>query len=255
MLRAPLLEGARRNPAGLGRRRPSPCPGCPVPEEARRGPGSRGARGLLVEASARAPGHLWPGPSPSWSHLAGAGPASPPAAAGGGVFAKGSRRGAGPAWPSAADLRPGLQGPRGPGRRAAAAAEAGGQPAQGRARGLRAEGTASGGSPQPRQRWPLARRSSRRRSPSRRNCLLPWAFISCFVGAGSSPTALFSSFAFQILLCLAFWPPTFLKAPFPLHSIPTGAEAGQVGDVPMSQIGNLRGRSERAESPSPGLGS
>lgn len=169
------------------------------------------------------------------------------------MFAKGSRRGAGPAWLSAADLRPGLQGPEGPGRPAAAAA---GEPGQGRARALRAEGTASvwGESPA-RSKVAPCKLSSRRRSPSRRKCLLPWAFISCFVGAGSPRTALFCSFAFQILLCLAFWRPTFLKAPFPLRSIPIGAEAGQLGDVPMSQIGNLRGRSERAESPGPGRGS
>lgn len=148
---------------------------------------------------------------------------------------------------------PACRGPRG---RADRQRRRPGEPGQGRVRALRAEGTASVGGESPARSKVAPRKlSSRRRSPSRRNCLLPWAFISCFVGAGSPRTALFSSFAFQILLCLAFWRPTFLKAPFPLRSIPIGAEAGQLGDVPMSQIGNLRGRSERAESPSPGRGS
>lgn len=58
----------------------------------------------------------WPCLSLSWSHLASAGPALAPDAAGGGVFAEGCGRGAGPAWLSRGRPPTRLRGPRRLGR-------------------------------------------------------------------------------------------------------------------------------------------
>lgn len=197
-LGASLLE------AGLARRRPSPFLGGPVPEGGWRDPGSRATLSLPVAALARAAGRLPPGPARSWSHLAGAGPARPPEAAGGGVFAEGSLRGAGRAWPRQGQPPTWSAGARGAGTEVSGGDL--GEPGQGLARGLRAEGDASGESSQRREKVATRRRASGRQSSSRGSCLLPWVLNSCFVGAASPPPpARFSSFCFQIMLCLAFW--------------------------------------------------
>lgn len=141
----PSWRGLVGTPAGLARPTPSPFPGCPGPEGGRRdrGPGvpiaspwkpPRGSRPSLARP--------FPGLVPSGRR----GPARPPEAAGGGVFAEGSRRGAEPAWPTS---DPACRGPRG---------RAEGQGcAVGEAQGLRAEGTALGQVPSPGKRWPSRR--------------------------------------------------------------------------------------------------
>lgn len=95
--------------------------------------GVPGARSLPVAGPARAAGRLWPGPDPSWSHLAGAGPARQPEAAGGGVFAEGSRRGAGRAWPSRSRPPTRPAGARGAGPKGSGGGR--GEPGQSRAPG------------------------------------------------------------------------------------------------------------------------
>lgn len=94
-------------------------------------------------------------------------------------------------------------GPEGLGRKAAAAAGERGR-AEGEARGLRARGYHFWGKFPPRGEGPACRRPSRGRLfPGKQFASL--GFISCSVGAGSTPTALCSRFAFQIMLRLAFW--------------------------------------------------
>ncbi|MEJ1278421.1 hypothetical protein NN561_009343 [Cricetulus griseus] len=99
-------------PASRSRHRaPSPAAGCQGegvilgPQRCPRGP-----RRLCVVAPAWAAGR-------SWSHLASAGPARAPEAAGGGVFAEGCGCGAGPAWPNRGRPPTWLGGARGLGRK------------------------------------------------------------------------------------------------------------------------------------------
>lgn len=108
---------------------------------------------------------------------------------------QGAGRGAGPTRPA---------GPEGLGRKAAAAAAGERGKAGGEARGLPARGYHFWGKFLPRGEEPACRRpSSGRLFPGKQ--LASLGFISCSVGAGSTPTALCSRFAFQIMLRLAFW--------------------------------------------------
>lgn len=138
---------------GLARRRPSPFLSWPVPGGGwdRR---LQGARNRSVEALARVLGGHRPGLSWRWSHLAGAGPARAPEAAGGGVFAEGSACRAGPAWPSRGRPPTWPAGAQGAGLKGSGGGRAGpgagqlGSWAVGEAPDLGAEGAVSGGSSQ-----------------------------------------------------------------------------------------------------------
>lgn len=179
---------------GFAGRRPSRFPGCPTAD------GGCGSRGPGVPAASHWKRPLWLQAASSPA-LPGAGHIctararlARPKRPEGGVFAKGPRRGTERPGRATAVLRPGLQGPEGLGRRAAAvsgnragpgAGRLGGR-AVGEARDLWTEGTASGESPQPRGKLRLSGFSQGGRSSSWRTCLLPWVFNSCFVGADSS---------------------------------------------------------------------
>ena len=101
--------------------------------------------------------------------------------------------------------------------------------------------------------WPLAGvPPSDGPSPGEAACF-PWVLNSCIVGAGFPyppvrPVLELRLSDNAVPGVLAIHPPE--KRRFPFMVFP-GGEAGQLSDVPISQIGNWKERSEKAESPSP----
>ena len=125
--------------------------------------------------------------------------------------------------------------------------------AQSRTRLNPGRGAASEESCSPGRRCPLAGvPPSDGPSPGEAACF-PWVLNSCIVGSGfpyppARPVLELRLSDNAVPGVLAIHPPE--KRRFPFMVFPRG-EAGQLSDVPISQTGNWKERSEKAESPSP----